>query len=77
MVTLHYLGWHSIALTSLKVLDLVWELALDQLRVVKLVDKTLYSGDSQLMYYMSYPHIQQLQGWLRLFVLRVNKEFKL
>ena len=57
MVTLHYLGWRSTALTGLKASDLVWELPLDQLRVVKRVDKTLYAGDARPMYYVSFPRI--------------------
>ena len=56
-MTLHYLGWRSTALTGLKVSDLVWELPLDQLRVVKRVDKTLYAGDAQPMYYVLFPRI--------------------
>ena len=57
VVTLHYLGWRSTALTGLKASDLVWELPLDQLRVIKLVDKTLYAGDARPMYYVSFPRI--------------------
>ena len=76
MVTLHYLGWRSTALTGLRVSDLVWEFTLDQLRVVKRVDKTLYAGDARPMYYVSFPRVQQLHAWLRSFVLRVGREFK-
>ena len=61
---------------GLKISDLVWELALDQLRVIKRVDKTLYAGDAQPMYYMSFPCIQQLHGWLHSIVLHVRWEFK-
>ena len=57
MVTLHYLGWCSTALMGLKASDLVWELKLDQLCVAKRVDKTLYTGDAQPMYYESVPCI--------------------
>ena len=76
VVTLHYLGWHSTALTGLKVSNLVWEMALDQLPMVKRVDKTLYTGDARPMYYMSFPHIKQLHRWLCSFVLCVRREFK-
>ena len=54
MVTLPYLGWRSTALTGLKASDLVWEMTLDQLRVVKRVDKTLYAGDARPMNYVSF-----------------------